>query len=239
MDILHNLTVGFGAAASLQNLLFCLIGCLLGTLIGVLPGSKHEAYDNLPVIFDVIKALALRRRGMLFAFALSRALELEKILAEYSLKKIPTFVGLADAKLYSTYGLSGYDAEIIFAYDIFGDVINESKAVIGISGTGNEQAAGMGKPVFGFWGKGPQITKKFMQAQKRLLGPSLILSPPDPGLIAERVARMLDDQNALHEIRNNGIMRMEGRGSISLLAQDIARYMSTVKGNEIKASDTD
>ena len=38
MDILHNLVLGFGAALSLQNLLFCLVGCLLGTLIGVLPG---------------------------------------------------------------------------------------------------------------------------------------------------------------------------------------------------------
>ena len=38
MDILHNLVLGFGAAASPMNLLFCLIGCLLGTLVGVLPG---------------------------------------------------------------------------------------------------------------------------------------------------------------------------------------------------------
>jgi TctA family transporter len=37
-DILANLATGFGAAVSLKNLGFCLIGCLLGTLIGVLPG---------------------------------------------------------------------------------------------------------------------------------------------------------------------------------------------------------
>jgi TctA family transporter len=38
VDLLHNLGVGFGAALSLQNLFFCLVGCMLGTLIGVLPG---------------------------------------------------------------------------------------------------------------------------------------------------------------------------------------------------------
>ena len=38
MQILENLSLGFGVALSLQNLLFCFIGCLLGTLIGVLPG---------------------------------------------------------------------------------------------------------------------------------------------------------------------------------------------------------
>jgi TctA family transporter len=36
--LFHNLATGFGAAASLKNLLFALIGCVLGTLIGVLPG---------------------------------------------------------------------------------------------------------------------------------------------------------------------------------------------------------
>ena len=33
-----NLSLGFGVALTLNNLLYCLIGCLLGTLIGVLPG---------------------------------------------------------------------------------------------------------------------------------------------------------------------------------------------------------
>jgi len=38
MDILGNLAIGFGAAATPLNLGFCLIGVLLGTAIGVLPG---------------------------------------------------------------------------------------------------------------------------------------------------------------------------------------------------------
>src|SRR5215470_9686874 len=38
MDVFANLATGFGAAATLQNLWFALVGCVLGTLIGVLPG---------------------------------------------------------------------------------------------------------------------------------------------------------------------------------------------------------
>jgi TctA family transporter len=38
MEFLDNLAYGFGLAATLKNLFFCLAGCLLGTLIGVLPG---------------------------------------------------------------------------------------------------------------------------------------------------------------------------------------------------------
>ena len=37
-DVLQNLATGFGAALTLKNLGFALLGCMLGTLIGVLPG---------------------------------------------------------------------------------------------------------------------------------------------------------------------------------------------------------
>ncbi len=38
MDLINNLSLGFGVAFTLQNLVYAFIGCLLGTLIGVLPG---------------------------------------------------------------------------------------------------------------------------------------------------------------------------------------------------------
>jgi putative tricarboxylic transport membrane protein len=38
MDLLNNLSLGFGVAFTAQNLMYAFIGCLLGTLIGVLPG---------------------------------------------------------------------------------------------------------------------------------------------------------------------------------------------------------
>jgi putative tricarboxylic transport membrane protein len=37
-DLITNLSLGFGVAFTLQNLMYAFIGCLLGTLIGVLPG---------------------------------------------------------------------------------------------------------------------------------------------------------------------------------------------------------
>ena len=38
MELFNNLAIGFGAAFTLQNLIYAFIGCMLGTLIGVLPG---------------------------------------------------------------------------------------------------------------------------------------------------------------------------------------------------------
>jgi len=36
MDLINNLSIGFAAAFTLQNLVYAFIGCLLGTLIGAL-----------------------------------------------------------------------------------------------------------------------------------------------------------------------------------------------------------
>jgi TctA family transporter len=38
MELLSNLALGFSTAATLGNLMYCLIGVILGTLVGVLPG---------------------------------------------------------------------------------------------------------------------------------------------------------------------------------------------------------
>lgn len=55
MDLAANLAIGFAAAATPENLLYCLIGCLLGTLIGVLPGIGPAATIAmlLPITFTL------------------------------------------------------------------------------------------------------------------------------------------------------------------------------------------
>ena len=55
MDMIHNLTLGFSVALSMQNLLYALIGCMVGTLIGVLPGIGPVATIAmlLPITFGL------------------------------------------------------------------------------------------------------------------------------------------------------------------------------------------
>jgi putative tricarboxylic transport membrane protein len=55
MDILNNLSLGFGTALAPMNLLYCLIGVFLGTLIGVLPGIGPSATVAmlLPITFSI------------------------------------------------------------------------------------------------------------------------------------------------------------------------------------------
>jgi putative tricarboxylic transport membrane protein len=60
-ELLSNLWLGFGVAASPINMMFCLIGALVGTLIGVLPGigSVATLAMLLPITFGLPPVSAL------------------------------------------------------------------------------------------------------------------------------------------------------------------------------------
>lgn len=60
-EFISHIALGFGVAATLNNLLFCFIGALLGTLIGVLPGIGPVATIAmlLPITFGMEPVTAL------------------------------------------------------------------------------------------------------------------------------------------------------------------------------------
>src|SRR5437870_1556443 len=55
MELLANLQLGFGAAVTLQNMVYCFFGAFLGTLIGVLPGIGPVA--TIAMLLPVTYAL--------------------------------------------------------------------------------------------------------------------------------------------------------------------------------------
>jgi uncharacterized protein (TIGR03492 family) len=82
----------------------------------------------------------------------------------------------------------------------FAAVLHAASVVLGTSGTGNEQAAGLGRPVVAFATHGPQYLPAFARAQQRLLGEALILAPAEPNALASAVRRALSpEQRALAE----------------------------------------
>jgi len=196
------------------------------TVIGILPGSKQEAYANFGTIIETVEALMTRsgkKQNYLFAVAISPHLAVEELQKRFGLRQAgPCKYDPA----FSVYRTKDRGIELHVTSRRFGGVIEEADLVIGLSGTGNEQAAGLGKPVVGFWGEGPQITRKFMEAQKRLLGVSLFLCPPDPVTVARRIEEVLEDKGLLQSVSNNGRERMGGTGSVTSIARRIEEYIS-------------
>ena len=198
------------------------------TVIGILPGSKREAYDNFGSIIETVEQLVEtsgEKRKYLFAVAVSPNLDIERLAGKKGLKRIGTY---EKDRSFTVYRIEGSGIELFISKSRFGNIISESDAVIGLSGTGNEQAAGLGKPVFGFWGEGPQITRKFVEAQKRLLGESLFIFPPKPVSVAQKIDEVLDDVKLLKRIEENGKLRMGGRGSVERIAEEIGNHLQNM-----------
>ena len=103
----------------------------------------------------------------------------------------------------------------------FGDVISMADIIIGLSGTGNEQAAGLGKPVVAFPGRGVQYTAAFAKKQTQLLGDALALTDRDPKKVAETVANILRDKDLYNKMSLAGKQRMGGPGASNKIGQYI------------------
>jgi uncharacterized protein (TIGR03492 family) len=179
------------------------------TVVGLLPGSRHEAYANLKLMLRAVSKLFDESSVPLeFLVALAPGLR-EEVLAD------STGWQYDDFRLYSTDD-PGKQVRIISGK--FGDVLARSKIVIGMAGTGNEQAVGLGKPVVAFPGDGPQFTKSFLSVQRRLLGDS-VYAAADPEEAASAVLEILQDTDRYSEMARIGQERMGAAGAADRIAR--------------------
>ncbi len=200
-------------------------------VIGILPGSKQEAYDNLMTILDateeITKQMSISGR-VNFLLALAPSLELRKIADTASKKDGWTLKDstLEERKKGVIAHLVSQDGTIIkVTQGRFGDVLNRSQVIIGLSGMGNEQAVGMGKPVVTFPGKGPQITKKFLQVQQKLLGGATFIVKNNGKAVADKVCSLLHRPEELNRIVRIGRERMGEAGASKRIAKMICERL--------------
>jgi uncharacterized protein (TIGR03492 family) len=90
----------------------------------------------------------------------------------------------------------------------------------------NEQAVGLGKPVVTFPGKGPQITRRFLQAQKRLLGEPLMIADSEAGAVAAQVLSVLHDSMQLEYLKQEGSKRMGTPGAARRIARALGEMLN-------------
>lgn len=139
-------------------------------VITLLPGSREEAYGNVALMLEVVKAMQTQRPPLRVIIAKAPGLDLDKVqnlCQKTSLNPIIT--------------------------PHFWDSLKAAHLVIGLSGTGNEQAVYVGKTVYCFTGTGPQSTRQRFLEQTKLLGEKLVfLDQPTPNSLAHSIAKALD-----------------------------------------------
>jgi len=167
-------------------------------VVGVLPGTRDDTPLNMEDIFSVSEELSKKAapggKEIVFLVAASPV-------SDTSIFKCPD-----NMRIYK---------------NMFGDIINRSDLVIGLSGTGSEQAAGLGKPVVSFPGRGVQYTALFAKRQKELLGEALFITKREPGAAASDIWGILNDTSRSQKMGAAGKDRMGAPGASKKIAEII------------------
>ena len=147
--------------------------------IGLLPGSRDEADHNFRRILSVIDGIPEPAQ---YLCALSPVLSIEKMAAAVA----------ADGWTLAEGDVLRKDGKAVqMGKNLFERVLHESTLVIGMAGTANEQAAGMGRPVVSFVGAGAQTTPSRMIDQERLLGGAAAYISDFPEGVSREVSYLL------------------------------------------------
>jgi len=138
--------------------------------IGLFPGSRFpEMLENFVLILEVLEELSDLRffKKIEFNFAIVNALSPSKIKEIFQHRKWVFHEKIKEKYLLKFQYKS---LEVNIYWNNFEKILLKSRCCISMAGTAAEQAIGLGKPVIQIEGKGPQFTKSFAEAQRRLLG---------------------------------------------------------------------
>jgi len=182
--------------------------------IGILPGTRAEAYENFFLILESLLPLADKQPINVIA-AVVDSLSDEK-LSDYGKNR----GWKLEKGNQQNYLVKGY-IRAGLVRRAFVDTVQASDVIVGLSGAGNEQAAGLGKPVISFVGSGHQTSKRRLEEQSRLMGDSLWYLKEGAEGVPHAVMRLLQDKQEYERRVAIGRERMGKPGA----AQRIAEFL--------------
>ncbi|NLY88789.1 MAG: hypothetical protein GX085_04125 [Firmicutes bacterium] len=207
-------------------------------IVAFLPGSRQEAYINMEdlaaaaVAFHDLLDRKGERRTAGFWVALSGGLDFAEVarhLEPFGWSVRPPATGEAETGITGCLqheGGGGGMIRMTIVKGRFADILAACDAVVGLAGTANEQAAGLGKPVVTFPGRGPQFTPEFARMQKRLLGEAVAFTERDPDRVAAELYSVLTDEERREAAVRAGRERMGEPGGAERIAGIIREYLN-------------
>ncbi len=193
--------------------------------IGILPGSREEAYDNMLDFIKVIEEIEnLKKAKYNFLVAVADNFSLGKL--KNKLRKVDWDIKEKDGQNVKLQLLSpSKRSKMYIIYNGFGDVLDQAKLFVGMAGTANEQAVGMGKPLVVFPSSGTQFTYEFAINQKRLLGDGVKFVERDFVNVAYSIIELLEDEEEYEKRSEIGKKRMGKRGAVTKTVDRINDFL--------------
>lgn len=176
--------------------------------IALLPGTRDYATDSLKIMLETLKHLP----GLTGLVAWSGD----------ELPDLPEWKVSADYSYGPALRLTFEDSTVYVYEGRFADILHSADIVIGTSGTANEQAAALGKPVVAF-AVPPIYSQAFLDNQKRLLGEALHITQAQPRQIANVVQELLSNSIKYELAARVGPERMGKPGSRAIVKDMLER----------------
>lgn len=182
------------------------------TGVAVFPGSRQDATDNCLFLLEAF----LQHRPPagqappVFLFAVTAAADLGMIAARArGWQAQPVAEGL---DLRAPNG-----AKALLLRGRFARILHEASLAVGLAGTANEQAVGMGLPLITTHGSGAQ-GPAFLRMKMRYFGPSAVAVDRDPMALAQALATLLADPERRARMAEAGRERMGPPGASARIA---------------------
>lgn len=185
--------------------------------VAVLPGSRSDATDNCRFLLDAVRAFdAMRPAQVEFLFAITAATDVDALRAGATGWQIDPATGL------TLRAPNGARARLLQGQ--FARVLSESTMAVGLAGTANEQAIGLGLPLITTHGSGNQGAA-YLRMKMRYFGPSALAVPRDAQAVAQAVAGLLADPARRAAMGAEGRRRMGPPGASAAIAAQILQRL--------------
>ncbi len=182
-------------------------------IIGILPGSRKEAYKNFELIINIIEKIKYTKLTLLTALSNNLDISIFNDLLQKNNYKINS--------LESTLAIKE-NIKIYLLKNFFAEIIDKSEIIIGLAGTANEQAAGIGKPVISFVGSGVQSNNTRMKEQEKLLGGGIKFIKNRKKVVDE-ITYLLNNKEERIKMGKKGKERMGESGGSKKIAEFILK----------------
>jgi uncharacterized protein (TIGR03492 family) len=110
--------------------------------------------------------------------------------------------------------------EVLVAKDRFADVLHASSVVVGMAGTANEQAIGLGIPLITVPSAGVQ-GDEYVKMKSAYFGDAALAVPREPEAISAAIAKLLDDPDQRARMAAAGRERMGEPGASQAIAEAV------------------
>jgi uncharacterized protein (TIGR03492 family) len=167
-------------------------------VVALLPGSRQDAGENAMMIALAARQIADQMDAVRFVLPVAPTVSRAEITRRLEAAAGAGAPGTAAESVGRRDRDTGSEAEVLIGRarvtltSAFADAIARADVVIGLAGTANEQAAGIGRPVVAFPAASAQFGRQFLEAQHRLLGDALV-RVSDWQEAATAVLRLLQD----------------------------------------------